>query len=354
MASVTKIGEKYRALIRRKGHNPISQYFTTRAKANLWAAEIERQIAGGTFKGKDGDPTIGDLVDKYRKLRAVARPILDTSTEHYTLKQLSRILGNIESSRLTVDDLLGWAKTRKDEGAGPFTVNADLSKLGTVLRYTDAPAALAVVALARPKMTYLGLIGGGGRRERRPEPEEMESILEWMSENKGQRYADFILFAGITAMRRGEVSGLLWSDIDHDKKMVLIRDRKDPRKKIGNNQWIPLLGESFEIAMRQPMLTERIFPIHVQTVSKYFTECCKALGIPDLHLHDLRHDGISKMFESGFGIPQVSLVSGHKSWGMLKRYVQLKPESLHQHDTGQNTQPRPDSHTSASRPPRKS
>lgn len=339
VASVSKIGDKWRALIRRKGHKSISKWFATKTKAIAWAADIERQIAnGGVPDGKASD-TISSLIQRYRTLRSKSRPILDTSTEHYTLKQLSRLIGSIESSRLTVDDLLGWAAARRDEGAGPFTINADLSKLGTVFRYTDATGALAVLASARPKLSYLGLIGGGGKRERRPEPEELELILDWMAKNKGQQYADFISFAGITAMRRGEVSALLWADVDREKKMVLIRDRKDPRQKVGNNQWIPLLGESWAIALRQPEDGARIFPIHPQTMTKYFTECCRELGIPDLHLHDLRHDGISRMFEDGFQIQQVALVSGHKSWSMLRRYTQLKPESLHEHGTHQNTPP---------------
>lgn len=353
MASVIKINGKWRALIRRKGHKSISKWFSTKTKADAWAADIERHIAAGTLEAVVGGVTLDDLIKQYRKLRSTARPILDTSTEHYTLKQLSRTLGAVESQRLTVEDLLGWARQRRDEGAGPFTINGDLSKLGTVLRYTDA-AALPVLAEARPKLTYLGLIGGGGKRERRPEGEEAQLVLDWLAAEKGQKYADFAQFSAITAMRRGEVAAILWVDLDPVKKMVLIRDRKDPRKKIGNDQWIPLLGDSWALAQRQPKDSERIFPVHPQTMSKYFTEACRTLGIPDLHLHDLRHEGISKMFEDGFAIQQVALVSGHKSWNMLRRYTNLKPESLHLHGTDQSTPPRPDSRTSASRRPGKS
>lgn len=331
MASISFVEGKWRVLIRRKGHNPISKRFDTKAKAVAWARDIEGQIiSGATAPNVASKATIADLIKQYTKLRSSTRPILDTSTEHYTLKQLSRSLGDRVASELTVDDLIGWAQMRKDEGAGPFTINGDLSKLGTVLRYTDA-SALPVLANARPKLSYLRLIGGGGVRERRPEPEEARLILEWMADKKGQQYADFVQFAAITAMRRSEICRILWDDLDHKKMMVLIRDRKDPRNKIGNDQWIPLLGESWDLALRQPKVSERIFSIHPQTISKYFTEACRELGIPDLHLHDLRHDGISSLFENGFAIHEVALVSGHKSWNMLKRYTNLKPESLHSH-----------------------
>ena len=98
----------------------------------------------------------------------------------------------------------------------------------------------------------------------------------------------------------------------------------------------PLLGDALAIIDRQPR-TEgegRIFPVHPQTLSKYFKAACDALGIADLHFHDLRHEGTSRLFEDGFAVQEVALVTGHKSWAHLKRYTNLRPESLHQRAAG--------------------
>lgn len=339
MASISFVEGKWRALIRRKGFPTISKRFDTKSKAMAWARDIEGQVVAGKVAAPVSDKTIKQVIDKYRKMRASTRPISDSSTEHYTLKQLERNLGALVAAKLTVDDLLAWAQRRRDESAGPYTINCDLSKLSTVFRYAADPMP-DVIGAARPKLRYLGLIGGGGLRERRPTEDESIRVLEWLAKEKGQKYCDFALFAAITAMRRGEVSRIRWADVDEAKKMVLIRDRKDPRQKIGNDQWIPLLGDSWVILQRQAK-GELIFPIHPQTMSKYFKEACDALGIPDLHLHDLRHEGISSMFEAGFGIPQVAVVSGHKSWNHLKRYTQIKPESLHNPQTLQDHQGKP-------------
>jgi hypothetical protein len=40
-------------------------------------------------------------------------------------------------------------------------------------------------------------------------------------------------------------------------------------------------------------------------------------------------EGTSRLFEAGFSIEQVALVTGHKDWKMLRRYTHLKPETLH-------------------------
>lgn len=52
------------------------------------------------------------------------------------------------------------------------------------------------------------------------------------------------------------------------------------------------------------------------------------LGIHDIHFHDLRHEGISRLFAAGLNIPEVSLISGHTSWATLKRYTHLKPSDV--------------------------
>ena len=41
-----------------------------------------------------------------------------------------------------------------------------------------------------------------------------------------------------------------------------------------------------------------------------------------------RHDGISRLFEIGFAIQEVALISGHKDWKMLRRYTHLRPQIL--------------------------
>jgi integrase len=48
------------------------------------------------------------------------------------------------------------------------------------------------------------------------------------------------------------------------------------------------------------------------------------LAIDDLHFHDLRHEGVSRLFEMGRTIPQVASVSGHRSWQSLQRYTHLR------------------------------
>lgn len=331
MASITKIGKKWRALIRRKGHPSQCKTFEVKAKAEAWARQVESGMDNGIVAVDAGTMTMAVVIDAYRELRSEARPVSDSSNEHYMLKRLKEGLGEKLAGSLTPQALVDYCKMRREEGAGPYTLNMEISKLGTVMRYASIALRAILpdpVGQARPLLSHLGLIGGGGKRERRPTEDETQRVLGELAK-RGQVYADAVEFAMYTAMRRGEVVRIVWADVDEAKKMVLVRDRKDPRQKKGNDQWIPLLGDSWDLMMRQPRESDRIFPIHPQTLSKYFTWACRDLAIPDLHLHDMRHEGTSRMFEDGYLIQQVALVTGHKDWRHLRRYTNLKPEDLH-------------------------
>lgn len=351
MGSIINRLGRYRAQVRRKGHPPQCKTFATKAQAQAWVRQMEGDLEASPV-ARLGTLTVGHIITAYRTLREKGRPISDTSNEHYMLKALDRGLGSKRLSHLTPDDLVDYANMRREEGAGPYTINMDISKLGTAMRYGGAALKIAppdVVGAARPMLTHLRLIGGGGKRERRPTEDELRRILARLTEHRGLVYAEAVAFAAITAMRRGEVCAILKSEIDEPTRIVPVW-RKHPRKgKVLEK--VPLIGESFDIAMRQPDSDDgRVFPIEPGTLSKYFTEACRFLNIPDLHLHDMRHEGTSKLFEEGLTIERVALVTGHKDWRNLRRYTQLRPEDLTRqpHGTRQSAPRHPEDPRTAS------
>ena len=330
MASVLQIKGSWRAQIRRKGVSE-SKTFQTKRQAEAWARQREADLdAGRDAPARPArELTVSDVIKAYRKIRDASRPISDQSNEHYMLKALNAGLGGKTVDRLTPQDLVTYCTIRAEASAGPYTLNMEMSKLGTVFKYggIQLRAILPdVVGQSRPLLVHLRLIGGGGKRERRPTADEIDRILEHMTATYGEVYAEAVRFAIASAMRRGEICALKHSDIDANKVATIWR--KHPRKGQVEER-VPLLDDAWEIVSRQPASEDgRIFPIEAGTLSKYFTWTCRALSIPDLHLHDMRHEGASRLFEEGLQIEHVALVTGHKSWNMLRRYTQLKPEDV--------------------------
>lgn len=350
MASIRQTGPtSWRALVRRKGHRALCRTFRTEPEARAWATKIEADLVAG--KPVDSGLTVRKCVDEFRALREARRPVRTGSTEWYILRHLEEGLGSVQIDRLTPQRIEEWCRERTEDGAGPYTVGMEVTKLATVLRYASIRLNVVlpdVVGAARPLLTYSGLIGPGKARTRRPTADELERLLEHL----GPTMQDVVRFAVATGMRRGEIVRILWSDVDAERRLVLVRDRKHPSRKTGNHQLVPLIDRSgfdaWAILQRQPRVDARIFPLSPESVSDAFLAACRAAGVADLHFHDLRHECTSRLFEAGMSIEQVAIVTGHADWRNLKRYAQLRPESLTAAPS-RNTRPRPDSPPSARR-----
>jgi integrase len=248
--------------------------------------------------------------------------------------RLRRDCGDWKAQHITASQIIEYCRSRATGDAGPVTVNADLSYLGSVLRVARAVWRLDVpdvIKDARMALGLLGVIGKSQQRDRRPTQQELDRLCDYFEGNLRQAIPmhDIVKFAVATAMRLSEVVSIKWDDVDLQARTVLIRNRKHPTEKLGNNQTVPLLFESDLIVIRQPRNSDRVFPFNAQSCSRAFQRATDALNIDDLTFHDLRHEGTTRLFEAGFRIEQVALVTGHRDWSMLRRYVQLRAEDLH-------------------------
>lgn len=337
MASVIKVDGKWRAQVRRKGFPTETRTFDVKAQAAAWAAKIEADMMA--LKHQDtriiSNMTVADLIDRYN-LEVGAVKGFGRNKVH-VLALLRDRLGAKLVPALTVDVLMHYIRERHAAGAGGVTIGIDLSYLGSLLKTAKnlwrLPVDLSITSAARSNLQYLGLSARSKERERRPTLKELERITAHFEGKKRQRIpmGDLIAFAVATAMRAGEIIALKWADLNEADRTIIIRDRKHPQEKKGNDQEVPLLGDAFAIVTRQAQIDgePRIFPVTDGTISTIFPRACEVLGIEDLHFHDLRHEGITRLFEQGYTIEQVMLVSGHRDPKMLMRYVQLRAKDLH-------------------------
>ena len=333
MATIKKRGDSWFAQIRRKGHKSISKSFPTKTLAAEWTRKIEAQIDANDFK--DGRTiskiTLGDIIDDYTREVGALKPFGRNKAD--VLKKLKQAMGSEPLAKITGERLTEYIKERMST-AGGVTIAIDLTYLNSVFKAarqlwgitTDRDA----IQIARNNLHYLGLSTRSDERTRRPTSEEIQKLCDYFTEHSRiVPMSDIILFAIETAMRLGEMFRIEWKDLNELDRTVIIRDRKHPNQKKGNDQEVPLLGEAFTIAMRQPRTNACIFPYNVGTPSSTFPRACSKLGIDDLHFHDLRHEGVSRLFEQGYGIEEVALVSGHRDWKMLARYTQIRAKNLH-------------------------
>lgn len=318
----------YRAQILRKEGGEIvwqeAKTFDRKQAANAWLARREGELDKGGLSRSE-DPPLRDVIDRYIKesKKKIGR------TKAQVLRTIKTYdIADLRCSKIGSAELITFAQALP---VSPQTVQNYLSHLG------------AIFAVARPAWGYpldqqaikdafvvakrLGVTKKGRSRDRRPTIEELDWLIEHFEQVKKKRPGSIpmrkiICFAIFSTRRQEEITTILRADFDKDR--VLVRDMKHPGDKDGNDTWCEVPPEAAAFIHSMPKVKPQIFPYTTDAISAAFTRACKLLGIEDLHFHDLRHDGVSRLFEMGRTIPLAASVSGHRSWSSLKRYTHLR------------------------------
>lgn len=311
-----------------------SATFEKMSEAERWIARTEGRLRE---EPRESAISLSDLIDKYLKRMAQLKPL--GRTREKTLKSLQKRFVDQQASKITTQNLVDFAMDRKGEGAGPATVLIDIGCLHTVYREAKPILGIeigdAVFREARPLMMKLGLIAKPKQRNRRPVNDELDRLMAGFRQRMAHHssllpMADLTGFLIYSCMRLSEMTGILWVDVNEGRKTVIIRNRKHPTQKQGNDMEVALLGPAWTVLQRQPKLTDRVFPFDARSISMAFARTCQQLGIEDLHLHDLRRHGISRLLEMGFSPSEVAMVSGHRSLNILHQvYTNITPNHLH-------------------------
>ena len=221
--------------MRRKGKY-VNDTFLRRKDAEEWALEVERRVDRGEpaiARGSRDAKTFGDLIKLHREdLQGVSKRI--GRSKGVSLTFLEHRLGRLRIPELDRGWLIQFGKERASESAGPVTVGTDLGYIKTILSHAAAVDGVVLsigpIVLARIALGRLGLVGKGNERDRRPTQDELDCLVAGFEFNPYQKIpvGRIIRFAVATAMRQDEISRIEWADFDPQKKMLLVRDRKDP------------------------------------------------------------------------------------------------------------------------------
>lgn len=323
----------YTALIRLKKAGKVifsqTETFDREAAAKAWMKKREAELAVPGALDQPEDPTLAGLIEKYNadKLRPHGK------TKDQVLRATAASsLGEMHCSKIQSHHLIDWLKAMTSQ---PQTRGNYLSHLAAVISVARPawgyPIDKRVVEDARVAAEKLGIISKSKERNRRPTLAELDKLLAHYQVAEKKR-ADcipmtrLILFSIFSTRRQEESCRLAIEDLDRIRSEILVRDMKNPGEKIGNDVATLLPPEALKLIEARNVMKGRIWPFNAGSVSASFTRSCVILGIEDLHFHDLRHEGISRLFELGWTIPQVARVSGHRSWKSLQRYSHLKQD----------------------------
>lgn len=175
-----------------------------------------------------------------------------------------------------------------------------------------------------PALTVKGLRVPAGR-VRYLQPSELRLVLQtaplWIR--------PIVALAACTGMRRSEILGLRWLDVDLANRRILLPQTKNGEGRIVYLNNSALAALESVLPQSDGNAVARVFRgISPEQVSVAFARVCKTLKIADFRFHDLRHTAASWLRMKGADIHTVAQLLGHKDLRMAARYQHLSPSFL--------------------------
>ena len=343
MLTVRNRNGRFQAIVRAKRNGVIvfeeARTFPTEALARDWGRRLDAKVQReGAPAARQRTKTLSELlVEHIEALEANPNVKLRRTrvTEVHQLASDNRI-GKLKLSELEPHHFSDWAAKRRAEGAGPTTVLHNLATIRATLNvakplygYDVRPEVLADAIKA---LKQSGTVTTSRKRERRPTEDELQQLRKEFDRVAYHPCAEIpmrkILDLAIALPRRlGELCSMRWEDLDG--RVVKLRDTKHPEKlQHRRDEMVPMTPEARAIIKTLPRLDDRVLPYNADSVSAAFQRACARLRIDDLRFHDLRHEGISRLFERGLAIEEVAQISGHTNWTTLRRYVHLSAHRI--------------------------
>ena len=317
----------YYARIRRKGAKAVCASFRLKTDLKRWIIETEKAILDGRYfeRVEERKHTLKDALDRFA-LEYVSDKNRKSQLVLWGKEIGHLLLADVTPARI-YEVITKWKHEPNEQGNArrEAALNRYLSSLSVVFT-----AALRDWGwLSRHPVRDV-------RRQKEP-----RGRIRYLSEDERARlltactesYCPYIYLVVVlalsTGMRKAEIMGLRWRDVNLEKGIILLYKTKnnEPRR-------VAIRGLVFELIQKHSKVrvlgTDFLFPGKESAINgnpfdirKSWQDARKRAKIEDFHFHDLRHSCASYLAMNGATLLEVAEVLGHKTLDMVKRYSHL-------------------------------
>lgn len=298
-------------------------------------SEMERELWRDTTKAES--TTLEDAIHKY--MAEVTSKKRSIESELLTMRVwLATPVAKLSLARITSEDIAkprdGWMKTY-----APATVVRRMTPLAHL--FVTAKKEWGMTSLVNPfdsvkKPTV------SNERTRRVSEDEIARVC---AATKSGLLPSIVKLAVETAMRRGEMTKMIWKNVDLNPSGRTIYLPKTITKN-SFERTVPLSTAAVAVLSGLPRnINGKVFSIRADAVTQAFDravlraratyekECAEQGAEPDANLladmnfHDLRHEAKTRLADK-FALHELAKITGHRDTRMLLRYYHLRDEDL--------------------------
>lgn len=340
-----------------KPSKPNLSYQRLNKEIDQFIAEFELEVKAGGKSPSFDKITFSEFCDKYLEQKKTAlSPTTYIFYEMIIRTELLPMFGTMKLRDIKtyhVQQFIQYLATEKKRNDG---VDGGISAT-TVRRYTTVLRSILTLAY---KLDFIDEDVGSSRKIEFPKEaptelevytiEEVGEILKAL-ESEPINIRTLVEVAIFTGMRRGEIVGLKWGDIDFQNQKIHVKrsiykpkdgkaQEKEPKSKYGirtisipeqlcktlvayraqQDRHISFLGDAWK-NLDYVFTEEDGYVMNPQTPTKQFSHFLKRHGIRHLKFHGLRHTSATMLLANGCDIKTVSTRLGHADIDTTNIYV---------------------------------
>jgi integrase len=315
MATVSKHGKGWRVQIRRAGHPPISKTFPLKTQAWAWAAQVEREIIEGSYNPIKH--TLDEALERYALKEAPKREGSRWEILRIAVFRRHRMVRK-PIAKVTEADLASWRDERL-ESVSESTTRREMNLWEQVFE------------VARKEWKWI---------EKNPirdvkKPPEPPSRKRGVTDDEVRQMGEALkgaygreVFLGFqlgieTAMRAGEMWSLTRDQVDLDVSVAHLLKTKN-----GDTREVPLSPKAVEII--KGLLADgrkSLFLVSKESRDALFRKARNKTNIHNLHFHDSRSEGISRLSKV-MDVLELARVVGHRDIRSLMFYYRADAAAI--------------------------
>lgn len=282
-------------------------------KLNIKRSEIIR----GEWKPKAIKISFEKFKEQYLEFSKANKKPRTAQRDTVSLKPLEGFFKGKFISEINPFLIEKYKQKRKEDGVSVRTVNIELACLRHMFNM-----ALKWGKAQRNPMKEVKLFKEPEGKDRILSPEEEVKLLETVRSSKKAKHLEPVIITALqTGMRKSEVLGLKWGNVDFTNRFIVIDGTKS-----GYVRKIPMNAKLTETLQDGRKRNNAEFAFADKNGKPYksfrsaWDNALKKAGIENLTFHSLRHTFGSRLGMAGVDIKTIQELMGHRDIKMTMRY----------------------------------
>lgn len=235
---------------------------------------------------------------------------------------------------MTYDRLLAYRTMQVEAGLAPATINLQLCTLRMVAKqaWLKLMMPLETYSAIRELKSVRGKRVSKGRALNSRETGKLLASLDLKSSAITTRDAAIIALAVGCGMRRAEVVGLTFKQLDKSNRIITILGKGNKERRVAPSdeawerleEWLRLRGddgcENVFVAVKKGDNIQPYWPLSESGIYQMLKHRGAQATVADFTPHDLRRTFATRLLDNGADINTVRLAMGHESIVTTQRY----------------------------------